>query len=170
MSVPGAHPLAPAAAGPAPALLAVDDLKVHFPSARAAWSGRAPEVVKAVDGVSFEVARGTTLAVVGESGSGKTTTALAVMRLVPITAGSVRLGDTDLGALTGEELRRARRRLQVVFQDPYSSLNPRQRAGDAVRAPLELMRIGTGAERDERVAELFAQVGLRPEQRLLFPH
>jgi oligopeptide/dipeptide ABC transporter ATP-binding protein len=150
-------------------LLQVTDLKVHFPRPRKGWF-QPPEVVKAVDGVSFEVARGTTLAIVGESGSGKTTTALAAMRLAPITSGQVLLGDTNLGALEGEALRRARSRLQIIFQDPFSSLNPRQRVGDAVRAPLDLMNIGTPAQRTERVNELFQQVGLRPEQQQLFPH
>ncbi|MGC3986617.1 MAG: ATP-binding cassette domain-containing protein [Pseudorhodoferax sp.] len=150
-------------------LLQVEDLQVHFPRPRSSMF--APqEVVKAVDGVSFSVRRGSTLAVVGESGSGKTTTALAVMRLAPVTAGRMRLGDTDLAALSGEALRQARRRMQIVFQDPFSSLNPRQRAGAAVRAPLDLMRVGTPAEREARVAELFTQVGLRPEQQHLFPH
>lgn len=150
-------------------LLQVDDLKVHFARPRSGWF-KPPEVVQAVDGVSFAVRRGSTLAVVGESGSGKTTTALAVMRLAPVTAGRLRLGDTDLAGLSGEALRQARRRMQIVFQDPYSSLNPRERAGAAVRAPLDLMGIGTPAEREARVAELFTQVGLRPEQRHLFPH
>ncbi|WP_046986896.1 ABC transporter ATP-binding protein [Delftia tsuruhatensis] len=150
-------------------LLQVDDLQVHFPRPGKGLFGR-PEVVKAVDGVSFSLRRGSTLAVVGESGSGKTTTALAVMRLAPVTAGRMQLGDTDLGGLSGEALRQARRRMQIVFQDPFSSLNPRQRAGDAVRAPLDLMDVGTPAERETRVAELFTQVGLRPEQRQLFPH
>jgi peptide/nickel transport system ATP-binding protein len=150
-------------------LLSVSDLKVHFPRPRAGWF-QPPEVVKAVDGVSFDIRRGTTLAVVGESGSGKTTTALAVMRLAPVTDGHIQLGDTDLRALEGEALRQARRRVQIIFQDPFSSLNPRQRAGDAVRAPLDLMRVGTPAQRTERVAELFEQVGLRPEQQRLFPH
>ncbi len=150
-------------------LLQVDDLQFHFPRPGKGLFGR-PEVVKAVDGVSFSLRRGSTLAVVGESGSGKTTTALAVMRLAPVTAGRMQLGDTDLGGLSGEALRQARRRMQIVFQDPFSSLNPRQRAGDAVRAPLDLMDVGTPAEREARVAELFTQVGLRPEQRQLFPH
>jgi peptide/nickel transport system ATP-binding protein len=150
-------------------LLQVDDLQVHFPRPGKGLFGR-PEVVKAVDGVSFSLRRGSTLAVVGESGSGKTTTALAVMRLAPVTAGRMQLGDTDLGGLSGEALRQARRRMQIVFQDPFSSLNPRQRAGDAVRAPRDLMAVGTPAEREARVAELFTQVGLRPEQRQLFPH
>ena len=150
-------------------LLSVRDLQVHFPRGKPGW-GRAPEVVKAVDGVSFDVRRGTTLAVVGESGSGKTTTALAVMRLAPVTSGQLRLGDTDLGALEGEALRQARSRLQIIFQDPFSSLNPRERAGAAVRAPLDLMNVGEPAGRAQRVAELFQAVGLRPEQQHLFPH
>jgi len=150
-------------------LLSVRDLRVHFPRGKSGW-GRAPEVVKAVDGVSFDVRRGTTLAVVGESGSGKTTTALAVMRLAPLTSGQLRLGDTDLGALEGEALRRARSQLQIIFQDPFSSLNPRERAGAAVRAPLDLMNVGEPAGRAQRVADLFKAVGLRPEQQHLFPH
>jgi len=150
-------------------LLSVRDLQVHFPRGKSGW-GRAPEVVKAVDGVSFDVRRGTTLAVVGESGSGKTTTALAVMRLAPLTGGQLRLGDTDLGALEGEALRRARNQLQIIFQDPFSSLNPRERAGAAVRAPLDLMNVGEPAGRAQRVADLFKAVGLRPEQQHLFPH
>jgi len=150
-------------------LLSVRDLTVHFPRVRAGWF-TAPEVVRAVDGVSFDVERGTTLAIVGESGSGKTTTALAIMRLAPVTSGAIRLGRTDLGSLQGETLRQARRRLQIIFQDPFSSLNPRERAGAAVRSPLDRMNVGTPAEREERVAELFAAVGLRPEQRQLFPH
>ena len=150
-------------------LLAVSDLKVHFPRAKRGWFGP-PEVVRAVDGVSFEIARGTTLAVVGESGSGKTTAALAVLRLGPVTEGKIRLGDTDLETLEGEALRQARRRVQIIFQDPFSSLNPRERAGATVRAPLDLMKVGTPAERTARVAELFTAVGLRPEQQQLFPH
>ncbi|MGJ7541776.1 ABC transporter ATP-binding protein [Variovorax sp. LT1R16] len=150
-------------------LLSVQDLQVHFPRPGAGW-GRPAEVVQAVDGVSFEISRGSTLAVVGESGSGKTTTALAVMRLSPLTSGRIRLGDMDLSALRGEALRLARRRMQIIFQDPFSSLNPRERAGATVRAPLDLMKVGTPAERSARVDELFEAVGLRPEQQHLFPH
>lgn len=152
-----------------PVLLSVTDLKVHFNRASGKLLGK-PETVHAVDGVSFEVRRGTTLAVVGESGSGKTTTALAVMRLAPVTAGSIRLGVTDLSLLGETALREARRRFQIIFQDPYSSLNPRQRVGDAVRAPLDLLKIGAPGERAARVDALFAAVGLRPEQQHLFPH
>ena len=150
-------------------LLQVQDLQVHFARPRAGWLQK-PEVVRAVDGVSFSIPRGTTLALVGESGSGKTTTALAVMRLAAITAGQVQLGDTLLSGLQGEALRAARRRFQIIFQDPFSSLNPRERAGATVRAPLDLMRIGTPQERQARVDELFEAVGLRPEQQQLFPH
>ena len=151
------------------ALLTVDDLRVHFPLRRA--TPFAPRrTVKAVDGVTFTVAKGRTFGIVGESGSGKTTTALAVMRLTDITAGTVRLGDAPLSALEGEALRHARQRVQMIFQDPYSSLNPRMRAGAIVEEPLELMGIGTEAERHERARELFAQVGLRPDQLQLFPH
>ena len=124
--------------GSVSALLQVSDLKVHFARPKAGWF-QPHEVVRAVDGVSFEIGRGKTLAIVGESGSGKTTTALAVMRLAPITSGSVRLGTTDLGTLEGEALRLARKRLQIIFQDPFSSLNPRQRAARSAGCP-EFMR------------------------------
>ena len=130
---------APAASAP---LLSVRDLAVHFP---VSGGGGRTATVKAVDGVSFELARGRTLAIVGESGSGKTTTALSVLRLSEPTAGVIHFDGQDLTALRGEPLRRMRRRLQLVFQDPYSSLNPRQRAGDIVRAPLDLMDIGPAA-------------------------
>lgn len=148
--------------------LTVEGLKVHFGGGRGLLGAR--PTIHAVDGVSFSVPAGKTFGIVGESGSGKTTTALAIMRLVPITAGRVTLGDTVVSALAGEELRAARRQFQIVFQDPYSSLNPRKRAGEIVREPLDLMQLGTSAERDAKVADLFEKVGLRPEQRALFPH
>ena len=150
-------------------LLKVRDLAVHFPTGRRGMFGR-PRKVHAVDGISFDVGRGTTFGLVGESGSGKTTTALAVMRLAPAQAGSIGLGDTELLSLEGEALRHERRRMQMIFQDPYSSLNPRVRAGSIVREPLDLMGIGPASERGGRVGELFRLVGLRPEQRALFPH
>jgi peptide/nickel transport system ATP-binding protein len=150
-------------------LLEVQDLSVHFPIG-GGLIGKPRAWVRAVDGVSFSVPRGTTFGIVGESGSGKSTTALAVMRLVRHTGGSIRLDDDDIGTLEGDALRQARRRFQMVFQDPYASLNPRKRAGDAVREALDLMAYGEPQARPARVAELFAQCGLRPEQQRLFPH
>jgi peptide/nickel transport system ATP-binding protein len=162
----GPRPPAPAEATP---LLEVRDLKVHFPVG-GGLLGRPKAWVRAVDGVSFSVPRGTTFGIVGESGSGKSTTALAVMRLLVHTAGEIRIGGEDIGNARGDVLRRARRRFQMVFQDPYASLNPRKRAGDTVREALDLMASGEPAGRAARVAELFAQTGLRPEQQMLFPH
>jgi peptide/nickel transport system ATP-binding protein len=150
-------------------LLEVEDLKVHFKGKRKGFGGPAA-TVHAVDGVSFKVRRGTTFGIVGESGSGKSTTAAAVMRLTPITEGRIRLGDSELSTAAGDELRGLRKRFQLVFQDPYSSLNPRKRAGDAIREPLDLMNVGSARERDERVDEMLATVGLRPEAKRLFPH
>ena len=149
--------------------LTVQDLKVHFGGKKGPF-GSGGKTVHAVDGVSFEVSAGTTFGIVGESGSGKSTTALAIMRLVHVTDGKVTLRDTNLSDLEGEALRDARQRFQIVFQDPYSSLDPRKRAGAIVREPLDLMKIGTPQERETKVSELFRQVGLRPEQQALFPH
>jgi peptide/nickel transport system ATP-binding protein len=150
-------------------VLEVNDLKVHFPIG-GGLIGKPKAWVRAVDGISFSVPRGTTFGIVGESGSGKSTTALAVMRLVKHTAGDILLDGEDIGRAEGESLRRARKRFQMVFQDPYASLNPRKRAGDAVREALQLMQAGAPDTFDARVAELFAQTGLRPEQQMLFPH
>ncbi|MYF86853.1 MAG: ABC transporter ATP-binding protein, partial [Rhodospirillaceae bacterium] len=150
-------------------LLEVRGLKVHFSLARRKPFAPAPKV-HAVDGVSFDTARGATLGLVGESGSGKTTTALAVMRLAPVTEGNILLNGQEIGPLSGEALRRQRRHMQIIFQDPYSSLNPRLRAGEIVRAPLDQLDVGDRESRDDRVAELFRLVGLRPEQQALFPH
>src|SRR3546814_9556987 len=118
-------------------LLEVDDLKVHFPAGRASLLGPR-RVVHAVDGVSFRVPRQSTFGIVGESGSGKSTTAQAVMRLLPVTGGRIMLDGEDLTVLRGHALRRARRDFQMIFQDPFSALNPRRRAGDLIREPLTL--------------------------------
>jgi peptide/nickel transport system ATP-binding protein len=150
-------------------LLKVEDLRVHFPLRRRSLFA-APQTVRAVDGVSFSIRRGSTFGIVGESGSGKTTTALAVMRLLEITGGKVHLAGEEFSALDSHALRGARRKLQMIFQDPYSSLNPRMRAGAIVKEPMQRMGIGTQTERAERVRALFAQVGLRPDQVELFPH
>ncbi|QUJ78266.1 ABC transporter ATP-binding protein [Sulfitobacter albidus] len=148
-------------------LLDVKNLSVRFPIKRR-W-GRSSWLY-AVDDVSFEVKRGETLAIVGESGSGKTTAALGVARLVPNSGGSVDLAGEDFLGLEGEALRRARAKVQVIFQDPYSSLNPRLRAEAIVREPMDSIGTLPASERPARVAELFEQVGLRPEQMKLFPH
>ncbi|MCU4162144.1 ATP-binding cassette domain-containing protein [Acidiphilium sp. AL] len=150
-------------------LLKVCDLKVHFPLRRSNPLALAKSV-HAVDGVSFAMARGRTFGIVGESGSGKTTTALTIMRLIAPTSGTIEFEGVDLATQTGAALQRARRRFQMVFQDPLSSLNPRLRAGAIVREPLDLMQIGEVATRGAWVDELFRRVGLRPEQRDLFPH
>ena len=147
----------------------VRNLKVHFLLPRKSFMGVRP-TVHAVDGVSFDVQRGQSFGIVGESGSGKTTTAMAIMRLVDITGGSIMLGEQSISEAQSTELRALRRKIQIIFQDPYSSLNPRMRAGAIVREPMDLMDVGEIKERDERVAELFSMVDLRPEQLNLFPH
>ncbi len=158
-----------ALAGGGDHLLEVRDLKVHFrlPRRNMLTPGG---TVHAVDGITYSVRSGSTFGIVGESGSGKTTAALAAMRLVPVTGGSIRLDGVEMTTLAGDALRRMRRKIQIVFQDPYSSLNPRMRAGAIVREPMDLMDMGEPAEREARVAELFRRVGLRPEQAALFPH
>ncbi|QFQ88563.1 ATP-binding cassette domain-containing protein [Paracoccus kondratievae] len=144
-------------------LLSVRDLRVHFPTGRGG-------TIHAVDGVSFDIPRGQTLGIVGESGSGKTTTALAVMRLAPITSGKIDLDGIPISRIEGQELRRARPRFQMVFQDPFSSLNPRDRVGRIIRQPMDLLGLLQPPQRDARVEELLAQVGLRPELKSLYPH
>ncbi|MEW6644832.1 MAG: ABC transporter ATP-binding protein [Pseudomonadota bacterium] len=150
-------------------LLDVNDLFVHFPAGRKSAFTR-PSFVHAVDGVSFRVRRGTSFGIVGESGSGKSTTAQAIMRLVPATAGQVVFRGQNIMPLKGEPLRKMRRHLQIVFQDPFSALDPRRRAGDQLREPLDLLQIGSRDERDQRVRRLLAEVGLPPQAADLFPH
>jgi len=150
-------------------LLEVRDLKKHYAAPRR-WFARARPPVQAVDGVSFTVARGETLSLVGESGCGKTTTAKSVMRLIEPSAGSVRLDGEELTALSPHDMRLRRRDLQIIFQDPYASLNPRLAAGEIVAEPLKNFGMASGAERRERVQWLFAKVGLRPETVRKFPH
>jgi len=149
------------------ALLTVENLSVRFPIK---WGWGKTSWLYAVDDVSFEVQRGETLAIVGESGSGKTTAALGVARLVGNSGGKVDLAGEDFLALEPEALRRARAKVQVIFQDPYSSLNPRLRAEAIVREPMDSIGTLPVDQRPARVAELFEQVGLRPEQMKLFPH
>ena len=149
-------------------LLQVRDLCVHYPIQGKLFQPKT--TLKAVDGVSFDIERGRTFGIVGESGSGKSTTALAVMRLAPVSAGEVRLGDSPISSLQGEALRTERKRFQMVFQDPFASLNPRVRAGQAIRDALDLMAVGEPGQRDALARTLFLQTGLRPEQMQLFPH
>jgi oligopeptide/dipeptide ABC transporter ATP-binding protein len=150
-------------------MLSVRGLTKHFP-VRSGLLQRVTGAVKAVDDVSFDVARGETLALVGESGCGKTTTGRALLRLIEPTRGSVHFDGTDLMALEGEALRRMRRRLQIVFQDPYGSLNPRMTVGAAIREGLIVHRLAEGVEADRRVATLLDEVGLRPEVATRYPH
>ena len=150
-------------------MLELRGVEVRFNLKRSGLLGAAPQL-KAVDGVSLSVQRGQTMAIVGESGSGKTTLALAIARLVPIAKGDIQMGDVDLLSLRGESLRTHRRHMQFIFQDPYSSLNPRLRAQNIVREPLDRFGIGSVQSRIDRVQELFEQVGLRQDQLRLFPH
>uniref|UniRef100_C5CT78 Oligopeptide/dipeptide ABC transporter, ATPase subunit n=1 Tax=Variovorax paradoxus (strain S110) TaxID=543728 RepID=C5CT78_VARPS len=153
-------------------LLQVRNLRKHYLSPKR-WLRPARPAIQAVDGVSFSVARGETLSLVGESGCGKTTTAKSVMRLVEPTSGSVELEGEELLTLSASEMRLRRRQLQIIFQDPYASLNPRLTAGDIVAEPMRNFSsfgTGTAAERLERVQWLFSRVGLRPEAAKKFPH
>lgn len=150
-------------------ILDVRDLTVRFALPKKRLLAERQHV-HAVRGVSFAVKPGRTLGLVGESGSGKTTTAMAAIRLVRAERGEVLFKGRDLIKLDHEAMRTARRDIQLIFQDPYSSLNPRERVGSIVKEPLDLMGVGDKAERKARIAELFRLVGLRPDQMALFPH
>ena len=150
-------------------LLRAEQLVKHYPL-RAGLLARQSGAVRAVDGVSFEVGRGETLGLVGESGCGKTTVARLVLRLEPPSAGRVWFGGVDLGTLPPRELRAKRRELQIVFQDPMSSLNPRMTVGETLREPLAVHGLARGAALDAKVDELLEQVGLPPSWRERYPH
>jgi oligopeptide/dipeptide ABC transporter ATP-binding protein len=143
-------------------LLSVKNLETYFPLSHG--------TVRAVDGVSFEVRRGTIVGLVGESGSGKTTLGRSILRLVEPTGGEARFEDKDLLALSPREMRAYRRRLQIIFQDPYSSLNPRMRVGAILAEALDTHGLAKGAARAPRIAELLTRVGLSPEHAKRFPH
>src|SRR5882757_6111970 len=152
------------------ALLEVEGLTKHFP-VKSGLFGRASAHVRAVDGVDFHVNEGETLAIVGESGCGKSTVGRLVLRLIEPTAGQVRFEGDDLLALDQDQMRARRRRLQVIFQDPYASLNPRMTVGAMLGEPLWLHRlIGNEQQRNQRVSELLELVGLRPDHVRRYPH
>lgn len=151
-------------------LLEVETLSRSFAVRRGLFFTRTVGERLAVDGVSFSLARGETLGLVGESGSGKSTTARLVLRLLEPTAGRIRFDGTDITGLHGAPLRQFRRRMQIVFQDPFASLNPRQTVGTIVAEPLLLHRPGSAADRRDRVAEILALVGLSKAQAARYPH
>jgi oligopeptide transport system ATP-binding protein len=155
----------PAAGGRAEPLLAIRDLKVHFDQR----SGR-KGVVKAVDGVSLDILPGETLGLVGESGCGKTTLGRAILRLNEPTSGQVLYRNRDLARLSKREMREHRRHLQIIFQDPYASLNPRMTVGQIVGEPLDTFKLARGREADERVQELLETVGLSRRFIKRYPH
>jgi oligopeptide/dipeptide ABC transporter ATP-binding protein len=150
-------------------LLEVEGLKKHFPIHKGIFS-KVSGYVHAVDGVSFKIGRGETLGLVGESGCGKSTVGRTLLKLLEPTDGTIRVAGEDITRLAGERLLPYRRRMQMIYQDPYASLNPRMTAGEIVGEPLIVHQIGTQEECRKRVAALFERVGLRPEAVSAYPH
>jgi oligopeptide/dipeptide ABC transporter ATP-binding protein len=171
LRAPDASPGSRAASGAMPGvpLLAVSQLTKHFPIRRGLF-GREAGAVRAVDGVSLHVARGETLGIVGESGCGKTTLGRCILRLIEPTSGQIHFDGIDVRSLDSTSLRRLRRRMQIIFQDPFSSLNPRMTVGAIVREGLTIHKLAAGAEADRRVRQLLEEVGLRPEYASRYPH
>ncbi|HEX5139856.1 MAG TPA: oligopeptide/dipeptide ABC transporter ATP-binding protein, partial [Dehalococcoidia bacterium] len=151
-------------------LLDVQNLKIYFPVMAGFLVSRKVAENKAVDGINFNVKRGETVGLVGESGCGKSTTGRAILQLYKPTEGHVIFDGKDMARLRGEELRHMRRRMQMIFQDPYASLNPRMSVRDIIGEPMLIHKMGNGAERRERVAELMRIVGLNPYYATRFPH
>jgi len=156
-------------------LVEVRGLKKWFPVQRSFIERlvtRQRQFVHAVDGIDFEIRRGEVFGLAGESGSGKTTTGRLILRLVEPTEGSIVFDGVDLTSLSDEEMRRMRKRMQVIFQDPFASLNPRMKVGDAIGHGLEIFKVATGEEKRQRVLEMMEQVGLTPAQFLYdkYPH
>jgi oligopeptide transport system ATP-binding protein len=160
----------PANEGKGTALLEVTDLVKHFPVRAGLLIERTVDYVRAVDGVSFTINEGETLGLVGESGSGKSTTGYCILQLLKPTSGSVRFDGQELTTLGREDMRRTRRELQIVFQDPYSSLDPRMTVGDIVAEPLLVHGISDGKGRRKRVRELLDVVGFDPSFTNRYPH
>jgi oligopeptide transport system ATP-binding protein len=154
----------PKAAGP---LVRVTDVKKHFPTGGAFGRGA---VVRAVDGVSFDIASGETLGLVGESGCGKSTLGRVIMQLQPATSGSIQFEGRELTKMHGNELRMVRQRMQIIFQDPYASLNPRMAIGDIIAEPLQNFGLGNKREREKRVQEVMRVCGLNPNFTNRYPH
>ena len=152
------------------AILKVDDLRKEFPVRSGFLVERVTHTVNAVDGVSFEIQEGRTLGLVGESGSGKSTTGYCILQLIKPTAGSVRFQGKELTKMGREEVRKMRREMQIVFQDPYSSLDPRMTVGDIVSEPLEVHGVGSRRGRRARVRELLDVVGFNPDYGNRYPH
>ena len=150
-------------------LLHVEDLKMHFPIYRGVFQ-RQVGAVRAVDGVSFDVKRGETLGLVGESGCGKSTTGRTILQLYKPTSGNVEFDGTNLVTLKGEQMRQMRRKMQMIFQDPYASLNPRMTVAQLVGEPLMVHSVATGAEITERVQHLLELVNLNPAFASRYPH
>ncbi|MFA5810622.1 MAG: oligopeptide/dipeptide ABC transporter ATP-binding protein [Thermoleophilia bacterium] len=150
-------------------LVEVKNLKMYFPIT-AGVTGKKVADVKAVDGVSFDIAKGETLGLVGESGCGKTTTGRCILRLYQSTGGSVFFDGKDLSKMKSGELRHMRRNMQLIFQDPYASLDPRMTAGDIVGEPMLVHKLFRGKEYKERVAVLLKTVGLEPRMAVRYPH
>jgi oligopeptide/dipeptide ABC transporter ATP-binding protein len=150
-------------------LLEIHDLKKHFPVGEGLFS-RQKEVVKAVDGVNLTVEEGETLGIVGESGCGKSTLGRTILRLIEPTSGEVHFQGKNLLSLSQRDLRDTRRQMQIIFQDPYASLNPRMRVGDIVGEGLEIHKLAKGKAKRDRVMELLHQVGLREDHYARYPH
>ncbi len=159
-----------AEANPGAPLLEVTDLVKHFPIKRGILIDREVDQVRAVDGVSFKVEKGETLGLVGESGSGKSTACRAVLQLIKPTSGSVRFEGQEIAGLRRRQMQPLRRQMQMIFQDPYASLNPRKRVGQIVGDPLKRQNVASGSELRRLVQELLERVGLSSEHFNRYPH